>query len=146
MIIKRCDVRDLGDLIEALEDWGECGEHPAIYARNTLVDYSTCLWFRAGMQFLLFQKIGKGIYSAHIVGHSATFKEAKDFIHTVGKYMFSATDCESIWCFIDKNNKKLQRLCGLLRFKRVAEFPSREIFIYEFQKKHRTEEEKICHL
>lgn len=138
-MIKRCDVRDLGELIEALEDWGGC-ENPAIYARHTLFDISTCLWFRSGSHFLLFQKIGKGIYSAHIVGSSPTLKEAKTFIHTVGKHLFATTDCESIWCLVDKDNKRLQRLCGLLRFKRVAEFPSREIFVYEFKKSDRTEE------
>jgi hypothetical protein len=144
-MIKRCDIRDLGDLIAALEDWGG-NENPALYARNTLADFSTCMWFRCGSQFLMFQKVGKGIYSAHIVGHSNTLKEAKEFIHTVGKHMFSTTDCESIWCLIDKDNKRLQRLCGLLRFKRVAEFPSREIFVYEFQKSQRTEEEGgLCH-
>lgn len=144
MEIKRCDVRDLGDIIEALEDWGEV-EHPAIYARNVLSDSSTCMWFRSGSFFLFFQKVRKGIYSAHILGKPGSFKEAKDFIHTVGKYLFSTTDCESIWCMVDEGNKRLQRLCGILRFKRAAYFPSREIIIYEFLKSDRTEEERICH-
>jgi len=140
--IKRCDIRDLGDIIEALENWGEY-ENPALYARNTLIDFTTHIWFRSGSQFLLFQKIWKGVYSAHILGNSESLKDAKEFIHETGRYMFSKLpDCESIWCFINRDNKRLQRLCGLLRFKRVAEFPSRDIFVYEFQKIHRTEEEE----
>jgi hypothetical protein len=144
MQIKRCDIRDLGDIIEALEAAGEI-ENPGLYARNTMVDTSTCLWFRSGNFFLFFQLVRKGIYSAHIVGKPDSFKDAKDFIHTVGKYLFANTDCESIWCMVDESNKRLQRLCGVLRFKRAAYFPSREIIIYEFLKSDRTEEEKICH-
>ena len=143
-MIKRCDIRDLGDIIKALEDWGE-NKNPALYARSTLADYTNYLWFRKGSFFLLFQVVGKGIYNAHIVGEAQSFNEAKDFIHTVGKHIFSTTDCESIWCLVDKDNKRLQRLCGLLRFKRVDEFLSREIFVYEFLKSDRTEEEILCH-
>ena len=140
MQIKRCDVRDLGDIIEALETTSTV-ENPGLHARNTLMDSSTYLWFRSGSFFLQFQIIRPGLYNAHILGKPTSFKEAKYFIHTVGKYLFSRTDCESIWCMVDMDNKRLQRLCGLLRFKRVAEIPSREIIIYEFLKSDRTEEE-----